>query len=74
MINSYHCLDFALLKHQSLLDKQEELQRLINTVKAVNGTFVPVFHNYSFGSDERWKGFRQLFKQVLESVNENKRD
>lgn len=74
LINSYHCLDFALLKHQSLLDKQEELQRLMDSVKAVNGTFIPVFHNYSFGSDERWKGFKKLFTQVLESVDENKRD
>ncbi|WP_299335995.1 polysaccharide deacetylase family protein [uncultured Psychroserpens sp.] len=71
LINSFHCIDFALLKHQSQLDKQQELQRLINTVKQVNGTFTPVFHNYSFGSDIRWKGFRKLFTQILDSVDEN---
>lgn len=71
LVNSFHCMDFAFLKRQSQLDKEQELQRLINSVKDVNGTFTPIFHNYTFGSEERWNGFRQLFTQVLESVHEN---
>jgi hypothetical protein len=67
-INPYHCLDFALLKYQSQLDKTEHLQKLIAEVKAVNGTFVPIFHNYSFSDLERWKGFRSLFKLILDSA------
>ncbi|RCW89954.1 polysaccharide deacetylase family protein [Winogradskyella arenosi] len=66
-INPYHCLDFALLKYHSLLDKTEHLQKVIKAVKAVNGTFTPVFHNYSFSDLERWKGFRTLFNLILES-------
>nr|WP_321224991.1 polysaccharide deacetylase family protein [uncultured Psychroserpens sp.] len=69
LINSFHCIDFALLKHHSQLDKTEELQRLISAVKRVDGTFTPVFHNYSLGSDIRWKGFRKLFNQILDSVD-----
>lgn len=72
LINPFHCMDYALLKHQSQLDKQQELQRLINAVKKVNGTFTAVFHNYSLkNSDDRWQGFKQLFTQILESVDEN---
>ena len=71
LINSYHCIDHALLKHQSQLDKKEELQRLIASIKKVNGTFTPVFHNYTFGSDARWKGFRKLFTQILDSAHES---
>lgn len=67
-INPYHCLDFALLKYQSQLDKTEHLQKIIDEVKAVNGTFTPVFHNYSFSNFDRWKGFRSLFKLILESA------
>jgi len=67
-INPYHCLDFALLKYQSKLDKTEHLQKLINEVKAVNGTFTSVFHNYTFSDLENWKGFRSLFNQILEST------
>ncbi|WP_040278763.1 polysaccharide deacetylase family protein [Psychroserpens damuponensis] len=70
LINSFHCIDHALLKLHSQLDKQEALQRLINAVKQVDGTFTPVFHNYSFGKDPSWKGFKQLFTQILESVDQ----
>ncbi len=69
-INPYHCLDHTLLKYQSQLDKKEHLLRLIAEVKSVNGTFTPVFHNYAFGSVERWQGFKDLFNIVLESENE----
>jgi hypothetical protein len=71
LVNSFHCLDYTLLKYQSQLDKKEELQDLINTVKKVDGTFTPVFHNYSFGPDGRWAGFKQLFTQILDSVDES---
>ena len=67
-INPYQCLDFALLKYDSELDKTEHLQKLINEVKAVNGTFIPVFHNYAFSDLVRWKGFRKLFNLILESA------
>ena len=67
-INPYHCLDFALLKYQSQLDKTEHLQKLINEVKAVDGTFTAVFHNYTFSDSSKWKGFRSLFNLILESA------
>ncbi|WP_400080949.1 polysaccharide deacetylase family protein [Winogradskyella sp. R77965] len=67
-VNPYHCLDFALLKYQSELDKTEHLQKLINEVKAVNGTFTPVFHNYTFSDLPKWNGFRSLFNLILESA------
>ena len=67
-INPYHCLDFGLLKYNSELDKKEHLQKLIDEVKAVNGTFVPVFHNYTFSAVDRWKGYRTLFNLILDSA------
>lgn len=67
-INPYHCLDFALLKYQSQLDKTEHLQKLINEVKSVNGTFTPVFHNYTFSDSDIWTGFRSLFNLILDSA------
>ncbi len=69
-INPYSCMDFALLKYQSQLDKTEHLQKLIDEVKAVNGTFTPIFHNYSFSDLNRWKGFRALFNLILNSADE----
>ncbi|MBU2928739.1 polysaccharide deacetylase family protein [Winogradskyella psychrotolerans] len=67
-INPYHCLDFGLLKYNSQLDKTEHLQKIIREVKAVNGTFIPIFHNYSLSDLDRWKGVRSLFNLILEST------
>ncbi|WP_296316938.1 polysaccharide deacetylase family protein [Winogradskyella sp. UBA3174] len=67
-INPYQCLDFALLKYKSELDKTEHLKKLIEEVKAVNGTFTPIFHNYSLSDLDRWNGYKSLFNLVLESA------
>ncbi|EGV44158.1 hypothetical protein BZARG_892 [Bizionia argentinensis JUB59] len=69
-ITAYHVLDYTLLRHQSLLDKKEALQRVINQVKMVDGEFVSVFHNYTFSDKERWSGYKELFNMILESTNE----
>ncbi len=63
----YQALDFAFLKYNSLLDKEQALKRLIHSVKNVNGTFVPVFHNYTFSKQERWKHFKTLFNIILDA-------
>jgi len=69
-INTYHLLDNALLKTQSLLDKKQVLNNLISEVKKVNGTFVSVFHNYTFSNDEKWKGYKELFNIIIDSTHE----
>ncbi len=70
MIHSYHLMDFSLLQFASQLDKKETLYKIIKEVQKVNGTFAPVFHNYSFSDDQRWNGFKELFTIVLDSANE----
>ncbi|GAA4238514.1 hypothetical protein GCM10022291_29270 [Postechiella marina] len=67
---SYHLMDYTLLKTKSLLDKKQILNGLIREIKQVNGEFVPVFHNYTFSTDTRWKGFKDLFNMILESAND----
>ncbi|WP_299889814.1 polysaccharide deacetylase family protein [uncultured Lacinutrix sp.] len=69
-INTYHVLDYALLKHQSLLDKKMMLQQIITEVKKVNGTFVSVFHNYTFSNTNPWENYKELFNVILDSANE----
>lgn len=70
-INAYHVLDYTLLKHNSQLDKKETIGRIINEIKAVDGQFIPVFHNYTFSDIDRWKGFKELFNFILESIDED---
>lgn len=69
-INAYHIMDYALLKHKSLLDKKKVLNEIISEIKQVNGQFVPVFHNYTFSSLARWDGFKELFNIILNSTHE----
>ncbi len=65
----YHMMDASLLKTTSLLDKKAVLKALIHQVKMVDGIFVPVFHNYTFSNEEKWKGFKDLFNIILKSTD-----
>lgn len=69
-VYSYHLMDYALLRNQSLLDKKKALNDIISEVKAVNGEFIPVFHNYTFSDGDTWKGFKELFNIILDSAHE----
>jgi hypothetical protein len=69
MVQTYHLMDYALIKNASFLDKKETVNKMINEIKQVNGTFTPIFHNYSFGEDQRWNGFKELFTLILDSAN-----
>lgn len=68
-INSYHIMDYALLKQKSLLDKKKVLNEIITEIKQVNGEFISVFHNYTFSGIPRWNGFKELFNNILESAD-----
>lgn len=70
-INSYHIMDYALLKNKSFLDKKKTLNEVISEVKKVNGQFVSVFHNYTFSNLQHWNGFKELFNIILGSANED---
>jgi hypothetical protein len=72
MIHSFHVMDYALLKTKSQLDKKQTLGKIIREVQQVNGTFIPIFHNYSFSNEDRWQGFKDLFNYILDSTDEAK--
>lgn len=73
-IHPYHMVDSALLKHISFLDKKEVLERLIQSIKKVDGTFTPIFHNYTFSNEPSWTGFKKLFDLILKSSDEDEQD
>lgn len=70
LIYPFQLMDFALLKNTSFLDKKETLERAMEQVKNVNGTFRFIFHNYSFGSKRRWANFKKLFNLILNSTDD----
>jgi len=43
----------------------EEMQNYYQQVKKVNGTFISIWHNTFFGTDDRFKGWREGYKQFI---------
>jgi hypothetical protein len=41
------------------------IRSFVDTIKAVNGEFVSVWHNESFDETGRWKGWRKVYEDLL---------
>jgi len=44
------------------------IQSLIYEVKAVNGTFISLWHNESLSDKDRWKGWREVYTYMLKKI------
>ncbi|MBK7967280.1 MAG: hypothetical protein IPK10_19725 [Bacteroidetes bacterium] len=56
------------MKDYMKLNPKESVQRakeLIDEVKAVNGTFVTLWHNQSVNDKEEWQGWRDVYEQIV---------
>ena len=47
----------------------EMTKNLIQTVKAVNGEFVCLWHNESLGNSGRWKGWQRVFEEMVKMAS-----
>ena len=41
------------------------IKEYINKVKKVGGTFIPLWHNSSLSEEEEWKGWQNVFEEML---------
>lgn len=46
----------------------EEMRHYFKIVKAVDGTLITIWHNTFLGKDEKFKGWREVYKQFVEEV------
>jgi len=62
--------DYALNEVLSLSPKQAllKIKELLHEVKAVNGTFVTLFHNEILSDYGIWKGWKGVYGDVLDMV------
>ena len=60
-------MDTTLNDYMKLTPKQSlgRIRDLKNQVKAVNGTFITLFHNESLSDYLRWKGWKRLYESML---------
>lgn len=63
-------IDTTLNDYMKLTPKQSlgKIRDLKNEVKAVNGTFITVFHNESISNYQRWKGWKRVYSSMLKIV------
>lgn len=60
------------MKDYGRLSPQEAIalcRSVAGTIKSVNGEFVSVWHNESFDESGRWKGWRQVYEDLLATVS-----
>jgi hypothetical protein len=58
----------ATLRYYLNISPQESIphiQSLINEVKAVNGTFISLWHNESLSDYKQWKGWRNVYEETV---------
>jgi hypothetical protein len=48
----------------------DEMRHYYNEIKKVNGTFVSIWHNTFLGTDECFKGWREIYKQFIQEVTD----
>lgn len=61
------------MKDYMKLSPEESVQkamRLIDEVKAVNGTFVTLWHNQSVNDKEEWTGWRKVYEDIVAYATE----
>ena len=46
-------------------DAVEQIKRLIDEVRKVEGTFTSLWHNESLSDEKRWKGWRKVYEELL---------
>jgi hypothetical protein len=71
-IYPFHVMDTTLNQYLKLnVDEAIDLiHKIIQKVKAVNGTFNSLWHNESLSDHGYWKGWEPVYKKMLELISE----
>lgn len=73
-IHPFTVMDGTLRDYLKLNNEasQAKIISLINEVKAVNGTFILLFHNETLSNEKRWKGWREIYTNILNEALNNR--
>ncbi len=63
-------MDGALKDYLNFTAKRsyDTILRLANEVRNVNGTFITLFHNESVGGTGRWKGWKDIYENMMREL------
>lgn len=71
-IHPFAVMDGTLKDYMKLspADAIEQIRQLVNEVKAVNGTFISLWHNESLSNQQRWTGWLRVYEELLKMASE----
>lgn len=71
-IHPFAVMDGALKDYMELspADAIDQISKLIKEVKAVNGTFISLWHNESLSNQQRWTGWLKVYDELLKMAVE----
>lgn len=66
-IFSFAVMDATLNDHLGMVPAvaKSKIIQLKEEVRKVNGTFITLFHNETLSENERWKGWRDIYKSIF---------
>jgi hypothetical protein len=53
-------------------EAKRTVSKLIDTTSAHHGVFIPLWHNSTLSNVDGWKGWREVFEQMLSELSEKK--
>ena len=69
-IHPFAVMDVTLLRTVGLEGAMDEIKRMMDTVYAVNGEFISIFHNQNLCEEGEWIGWRDVYTKTLEYADE----
>ncbi len=57
---------YHFYQKSSIAQTLESMQKIIESIKAVNGVFIPIFHNSSLSETDSWEGWRVVHEKMIE--------
>ena len=69
-IYPFTLMDTTLNDYMQLTPKQSlgKIAELLKEVKAVNGTFITLFHNESMSGYLRWRGWSRVYETMIKKI------
>ncbi|MBN2213790.1 MAG: polysaccharide deacetylase family protein [Bacteroidales bacterium] len=74
LVIPFQIMDVTLHNYLRLrsTEAMTHISKIIDEVKAVNGYFIPIWHNESLSEYGMWTGWRKVFEDMFEYASENK--
>jgi hypothetical protein len=68
MIIPFQVMDGTLNHYMKLKPEEawKEIETLMTEVKSTGGVFVPVWHNETLAETPEWKGYREVFRKMIQ--------